>query len=92
MRALFSIVLPLVLPTALYFVYMSLARRRGGASVADVRPTDVPWSWLLVAGGVLVVITYVALYLFEDRGRGAYHPARIIDGQVQPGYFDDKPN
>jgi len=92
MRALFSIVVPLVLPTALYFVYMTLARRRGVASGANSQPIDVPWSWLIIAGGVLVVITFVALYLFEERGRGTYHPAQTINGQVRPGYFDDKPN
>ena len=92
MRALFSIVVPLVLPTALYFVYMTLVRRRGSTSGAASQPIDVPWSWLIIAGGALVVITFVALYLVEDRGRGSYHPARTINGQVQPGYFGDKPN
>ena len=91
MRVVFSIVLPLVLPTALYFVYMTLVRRRGSTS-ASTQPIEVPWSWLIVAGGALMLITVVALYLFEDRERGAYHPARTINGQVQPGYFGDKPN
>ena len=91
MRVVFSIVLPLVLPTALYFVYMTLVRRRGSTS-AQSQPIDVPWSWLAVAGGVLMVITVFALYLFEDRGEGTYHPARTVNGQVEPGYFGDKPN
>jgi hypothetical protein len=91
MRVVFSIVLPLVLPTALYFVYMTLVRRRGSTS-AGSQTIDVPWSWLIVAGGALMLITVVALYLFEDRERGTYHPARTVNGQVQPGYFGDKPN
>jgi len=92
MRAIFSIVVPLVLPTALYFVYMSLARRRGATSGANSQPIDIPWSWLIIAGGVLAAITFVALYLLVDLGKGSYHPAQTINGQVQPGYFDDKPN
>ena len=38
---------------------------------------------------ILVVVTLVALYVFEDTGQGKYHPARIIDGEIKPGYFDD---
>jgi hypothetical protein len=86
MRALLAVVVPLVLPTALYFVYMTLVRRRGATTAP---PLEMPWSWLIVAGGALVLVTFIALYLFADFGRGKYHPAQIIDGKVQPGYFDD---
>jgi len=92
MRAFLAIVLPLALPTALYVLYMTLAKRRPGATGAVAQPMEMPWSWLIVAGGILVVVTVVALYVFEDTGRGKYHPARIIDGEIKPGYFDDKSN
>jgi hypothetical protein len=91
-RAFLAIVLPLVLPTALYVVYMTLARRRPGAAGAAAQPMEMPWSWLIIAGGVLAIVTLLALYLFEDVGRGPYHPAQIIDGEIKPGYFGDKPN
>jgi hypothetical protein len=91
-RAFLSIVLPLALPTALYVVYMTLARRRPGAAGAAAQPMEMPWSWLILAGGILVVVTLLALYFFEDVGRGQYHPAQIIDGEIKPGYFGDKPN
>ncbi len=92
MRAFLAIVLPLALPTALYVLYMTLARRRAGASGAPAQPMEMPWSWLIIAGGILAIVTLLALYVFEDAGRGRYHPARIIDGEIKPGYFDDKSN
>ena len=92
MRGFFAVVLQLALPTALYLVYMSLVRRRPGAANAPAQSVEMPWSWLIVAGGVLAVVTVVALYVFEDAGRGTYHPARTIDGKINPGYFDDKSN
>jgi H+/gluconate symporter-like permease len=91
-RAFLSIVLPLALPTALYVVYMTLARRRPGAAGAAAQPMEMPWSWLIIAGGVLAIVTFLALYFFEDVGRGQYHPAQVIDGEIKPGYFGDKPN
>lgn len=92
MRAFLAIVLPLALPTALYVLYMTLAKRRPGAPGAVAQPMEMPWSWLIIAGGILAVVTVVALYVFEDTGQGKYHPARIIDGEIKPGYFDDKAN
>ena len=92
MRAFLAIVLPLALPTALYVLYMTLVRRRPGAAGAVEQPMEMPWSWLIIAGGILVIVTLSALYLFEDAGRGKYHPAEIIDGKIKPGYFGDNPN
>ena len=92
MRGFLAVVLPLALPTALYVLYMTLARRRSGAAIAPTPPMEMPWSWLIIAGGILVIVTLLALYLFEDAGRGQYHPAQIIDGEIKPGYFGDNPN
>ncbi len=92
MRAFLAIVVPLALPTALYVLYMTLARRRAGAAGAPAQPMEMPWSWLIIAGGILAIVTLLALYRFEDVGRGQYHPAQIIDGEIKPGYFGDKPN
>ncbi len=92
MRALLAIVVPLALPTALYVIYMALARRRGGVAGAAAATMEMPWSWLIAAGGILAVVTFAALYVFEDGGRGQYHPAEVIDGELKPGYFDDISN
>ena len=92
MRGFFAIVLPLALPTAAYLLYMSLVRRRPGAANSPAQPIEIPWSWLIVAGSVLAVVTLVAVYVFEDAGRGTYHPAQTIDGKIKPGYFDNTSN
>jgi hypothetical protein len=49
MRVLLAIVIPLALPTILYFMYTALARRRSGAGQVPAAPMEMPWSWLLVA-------------------------------------------
>lgn len=92
MRGLLAIVIPLALPTALYFIYAQIARRRASATGAELPPMQMPWSWLLLAGGLLVVVTTLVVYLFQDGGRGIYHPAQIIDGEIKPGYVDDHAN
>lgn len=92
MRVFLAIVVPLALPTALYLIYMTLARRRSGIAGTAAQPMEMPWSWLAISGGLLVIVTLVALYLFEDVGRGRYHPAEMIDGEIRPGYFDDTSN
>ena len=92
MRAFLAVVLPLALPTALYVFYMALIRRRPDTASAQAQPLTIPWSWLIVAGGVMVAVTFLALYVFEDAGRGKYHPAQTIDGKIKPGYFDDTSN
>jgi hypothetical protein len=93
MRGVLAIVVPLALPTVLYVIYMTLARRRAVASGTSTEPMEMPWSWLIAAGGILAIITFTAMYLLEDVNRGEYHPAEIIDGEIRPGYFDnDRPS
>ncbi len=92
MRALISILVPLALPTVLYFAYAAIVRRRRVGTAENAEPVTVPWAWLGIAGALLAIATVVGFALLEGVGnRGTYHPARVIDGKIQPGYFDDKP-
>jgi hypothetical protein len=87
MRIVLSVVLPLILPTLLYFAYAWVQRRRGIAMA--IQTAEVPWSWLVAAGVVLLAASLLAGFLLEQgTGTGIYHPARIIDGRIEPGYFD----
>jgi hypothetical protein len=88
-RIVFTYVLPLVLPTALYFLWAwwDGRRRRAGDAAAPGRTT--PWVWLILAGVVLAmgILIYTAL------GRGAPAGSRIIaprlqDGQVVPAQIE----
>jgi hypothetical protein len=87
MRIALSVVLPLILPTLVYFAYAWIQRRRGIPMA--MQAAEVPWSWLVAAGVVLVAASLLAFFLLEQgTGTGTYHPARIIDGRIEPGYFD----
>jgi hypothetical protein len=83
MRQFFEIVLPLVLPTLLYLGYVMFARSRGAAETPEI-----PWIWLVIAGGALVAVTFAALALFGGAPPSdVYRPPKIINGTVQPGEF-----
>jgi hypothetical protein len=87
MRQFFQIVVPLLLPTLLYFLYLKLARRRAGGGNA---PPEVPWAWLGIAGAALVAVTLGAAALIGGAPPGShYEPAKVIDGKIVPGQFSD---
>ena len=89
MRQVLSIAVPLLLPTALYLGYMFAANRSSGPSTAQ--PDwwrEVPWLWLASAGAALLAVSLVAFALFGGARPGtSYQPARLIDGQIEPGHF-----
>ena len=82
MRVALTVLLPLLLPSVLYFGYMALARE--GSPDAQ----SVPWFWLGGAGLLLALIALVLVSSLEGAEPGAvYHPAREVDGRIEPGYF-----
>ena len=84
MRQVLQILVPLLLPTAAYFLYLTALRRRQGA--ANAPAPDVPWTWLAVAGVVLLVVSLTALALIGGAPPGShYEPAQLIDGKIEPG-------
>ncbi len=90
MRQVLSIMVPLVLPAALYVLYLYFAGRRaraGGETPALWQ--QVPWTWLGLAGVFLAIVTFTAYALFGGADPGSrYDPARLIDGEIKPGGFD----
>ncbi|MEA2782445.1 MAG: hypothetical protein QOK29_3989 [Rhodospirillaceae bacterium] len=84
MRQFLEIIVPLILPTAIYFTYIILARPRGGGE-----PPEMPWIWLGLAGALLLIVTFVAIALFGGAAPTAkYLPPKLIDGKIQPGHFE----
>jgi hypothetical protein len=84
MRGALQILIPLLLPTAAYFLYVGFVQRRSGAG-ANTAP-DVPWTWLAVAGVALLAISLVAFTMFGGAPPGSrYEPAQLIDGKIEPG-------
>ena len=89
MRVALTVLLPLLLPSIVYFSYVALARQDPRSAQA------VPWFWLLVSGLVLALTAFVLLSVFEGAAPGSvYHPPRAVDGRIEPGYFgpEKKPN
>ena len=91
MRRLLTILLPLLLPTLLYFGYLWFARSRGATGSGGTQSVrDIPWFWLGIAGLLLLAVTLVASTLIGGAAPGShYQPPQLIDGQVQPGGFSD---
>ena len=87
MRQFLIIVVPLILPTLLYYAY--LVARQGHA---ETSARDLPWSWLAGAGGLLLVVTLSAVSVTDRHAPGSkYIPPTVIDGVVVPGHFEDAP-
>jgi hypothetical protein len=88
-RVLLTIVLPLLLPTALYMVWVTTLRRpeRNGAA----RWTAWPWMWLAGAGiALLAIVLLVVTVHFGAPQDGVYVPPRLQDGHIVPGHIEPK--
>ena len=90
LRVFLTIVLPLLLPTALYLLWVGTfgAGRRGNA----VRWTAVPWTWLAAAGVVLLaIVLFVVTVHFGAPQTGVYVPPRWEGGRIVPGHMQPSP-
>ena len=89
-RILLTIVIPLLLPTLLYLLWLVAARRALPAAPGPWRA--LPWPWLL---GVGLVLAAAMLYLIGTRiggsPQGVYVPPQYIDGRVVPGHVEPPP-
>ena len=84
-RVFLTIIVPLLLPTALYVVWRVLAGKR----------IDVPavWLWLAVSGLLLASAMLVFLSVdFGEPKNGQYVPPRVTPGgAVVPGHIEAPP-
>jgi hypothetical protein len=88
MRQLLSVLVPLLLPTAAYVLYVHVMRKRSAAGTGP-EWRDVPWTWLAVAGGLLAAVALAAYTLLGGADPSAtYKPPRLIDGKIEPGEFE----
>lgn len=71
-----------LLPFAGYAAFKYLTRVDDGkASVFE----DLPLMPLALLGTILVAVTLAVTATMTDKGQGAYEPAVVVDGKVQPG-------
>ena len=88
-RILLQVVLPILLPSALYTLWMLAERRRLAAagSIPSRHWVDAPWLWLLALGVFFAGILAMAFALLGgDSILGEYVPPQVKDGQIVPGH------
>ena len=91
LRVLLTIVLPLVLPTAVYLLWVRIADRSQQGQ--PVRWAALPWAWLVGAGAVLVIVVLLVVNVhFGTTQPGVYVPPRYEGGQIVPPHIEPKPS
>lgn len=92
MRILIQYLLPLLLPTLAYLVWMRQARRRAmerGEAADAITWRDAPWPWLVLLGLIVLLGAFALLADFKGEGLGGqYVPPRLEDGRVVPGHVE----
>ncbi len=82
MRVALTVILPLLLPSILYFAYVALARGEPREARA------APWFWLAGSGLLLAIAALILVSSLEGAEPGSvYHPPREVDGRIVPGHF-----
>ena len=86
-RVLLQFLLPLLLPAAIYFGWIWLARRTGKGQAGGVTSLqEGTWFWLVAAGLALMVAGLVFTALIgQGHVEGTYEPPRFEGGRVVPG-------
>jgi hypothetical protein len=86
-RVLLTIVLPLLLPTAIYIAWVAFTS--WSASRERVRLSALPLVWLAFAGVALLAIVLITVTVhFGDPADGRYVPPRYEDGRVIPPHVE----
>ena len=86
LRVLLTIVLPLILPTALYLAWV---RTTQWAEGGGVRWGALPWLWLVGAGTLLLILVlFVVNVHFGRTESGIYVPPRWENGHIVPGHIE----
>ncbi|MBL8698469.1 MAG: hypothetical protein JNK67_08855 [Alphaproteobacteria bacterium] len=91
-RLLVEFVVPLLLPTALYGLWVAWASRRAAAANEEATATwrNAPWLLLGGLGIALAIVAVIGSGLGNGGGdiRGTYVPPKVVDGKVVPGHVD----
>jgi hypothetical protein len=89
LRVFVTIVLPLVLPTALYFFWMRLAH--WAEEGESVHRAAMPWLWLAGAGALLLAgVLFVVIAGFGTSTPGVYVPPHTENGRIVPGHIEPR--
>ena len=75
-RVALTILLPLLAPTAIYFLWLYTIGRVGERT---------PWTWLIVGGLVAAAVALVIVGVGSGSRSGTYVPPHVEDGRLVPG-------
>jgi len=89
-RVFLTIVLPLLLPMALYIVW-ALATNRIRPAGSAASWLHLPWAWLLLAGVALAAAVLFYYVQFGVHGQGQYVPPHLQNGRIVPGHVVPEP-
>lgn len=95
-RILFTYVLPLVMPTIFYFLWMGWIRRKINAARAKGEDAEhvkikTPWVKLVLAGVVLMAVGLsIVATVGGSPADSNYQPPRYEDGKIKPGEMTPK--
>jgi hypothetical protein len=87
LREILTLVVPLLLPTVLYLVWLRAVRW----SEADgaVSWHKLPWVWLAVIGvSLTALVLFVVTVGFGTAVHGTYVPPHVENGRIVPGYIE----
>jgi hypothetical protein len=91
LRVFFTIVLPLVLPTAIYLLWLRIASWSQRGEITGW--AALPWLWLAGAGALLLaLVLLVVAGHYGTSGPGTYVAPRWENGRIIPGHIEPKPN
>mgnify|MGYP003627168813 CR=1 FL=1 len=95
-RQILTIVLPLLTPFVVYYIWHWFYRRHQLAE-AEGRQIpqwqELPWTWLIISGAVLVSIVFALLAIFSmdldgSNAGGTYRTPHMENGVLVPGRIE----
>jgi len=90
MRLLLTIIVPFLVPTLLYLLWLAAMRRTSIIGLYGWQA--LPWSWLLGAGVAATAAMLIVVNVqFGRTPQGTYVPPRAVDGKVEEGHFVPSP-
>lgn len=87
LREFLTLVVPLLLPTILYLLWLRAMRwSETGSAIAWHR---LPWVWLVLTGVALTaLVLFVVTVGFGTAMPGIYIPPRFENGRIIPGHIE----
>jgi len=91
LREFLTLVVPLLLPTALYLVWLRTVQWSHASGAVQWRA--MPWVWLGATGVALTaLVLFVVTVHFGTSVPGIYVPPHLENGKIVPGHIEPKAN